>query len=557
MHRRHFIRTAGASLGGLLLAPGLDSLGAAGSNPPGVASSDVLSPPDEVFARNEKETLSLVTSDGLTWSKNAVTVRLERTGNALRVFVQCPGEPLRAVILAWKHAARPAALYLGDAWERAYGDLAWRKADPARTMPWYLMEFDGALTHGFGVKTGGRAMCSWQAGNDRLKLELDTSSGGRGVHLANRTLHAADVVARKGRPGESSFQATRAFCRQMCDKPRLPREPMVGTLDWYYTYGKCTDKLFVAEAELFAKLVEGCRVKAFALVDGGWAPGDRSGWHDDQTRSDPGFGSIQDVAVKVAALGLVPGIWTRTLCANPKDPEAVRLSRDRRLLDPSLPENLARIRDLMRLFRSWGFGVIKHDYSTYDIFGRWGFEMGPGLTPEGWSFKDNRQTTAEIILGLYEAIRAGAGDEAAIIGCNTVNHLSAGLFEYCRVGDDSGNNLERAMKFGCNPFAFRLPQHNTFYGADPDCVGNLKDIPWKYHRQFIQLVAESGALLQISTRLGDLGEEQRATLRAACRRIGLNTPAAVEPLDWMEKHIPTRWRIADQLVTMDWDLTKG
>jgi alpha-galactosidase len=556
MHRRHFIRTAGASMGGLLITPIVGSLCSCATDRHSASVSDILAMPDEVVARTENGTFPLAASGRETWSKNAVSVQLKRTGIRLSVHVQCPGESLKSIVLAWKHEARPAAMHLGDAWERAYGDLAWQKPDASRIMPWYVMEYDGESTHGFGVKTGCRTMASWQAGEGKLKLVLDTSCGGRGVRLGKRSLHAADVVARKGKPGESAFQATRAFCKQMCDKPKLPREPMVGTLDWYYTYGKCTDKLFVEEAQLFAKLVDGCGVKAFALVDGGWAPGDRSGWHDDQTRSDPAFGSIQDVAVKVRALGLVPGLWTRTLCTNPKDPESVRLSRDRRILDPSLPENLDRIRNLMRLFRSWGYGVIKHDYSTYDIFGRWGFEMGPGLTPEGWAFKDETQTTAEVILGLYRAIRDGCGGGAAIIGCNTVSHLSAGLFEYCRVGDDSGNNLERAMKFGCNPFAFRLPQHDTFYCADPDCIGNLKDIPWKYNRQFIQLVAESGALLQISTRLGGIDEEHRTALREACKRIGNPKPAAIEPLDWMEKRIPARWRIGGKTVEMDWDLTK-
>ena len=424
-------------------------------------------------------------------------------------------------------------------------------------MPWYFMEYDGAATHGFGVKTGCRAMCYWQVDADSLKLVLDTRSGGRGVSLGNRNLRAAEIVARRGRPDESAFQATKAFCTLMCDKPLLPRRPMVGTLDWYYTYGKCTDALFISEAELFAELLDGCGVKGFALVDAGWAPGDRSSWHEDQTTTHKDFGSIQKVAAGVRALGLAPGIWTRVLCAGPGDPDGVRLPRERRFLDPTLPENLDRIRKLIRLFRSWGFDIVKHDFTTFDIFGRWGFEMGAALTDAGWTFRDDTRTSAEVILDLYRAIREGCGEDGHLIGCNTVSHLSAGLVEYCRVGDDSGNNLERAMKYGPNPFAFRLPQHEAFYAVDPDCVGNLKDIPWKYNRQFIKLVSESGALLETSTRLGELTAEQRAALRDAYKRIGRGSPLEVEPLDWMEKTIPARWRIGGTYVEMDWDLTKA
>jgi alpha-galactosidase len=395
-------------------------------------------------------------------------------------------------------------------------------------------------------------MAYWQAGNGLLKLVLDTRSGGRGVHLGRRTLTAAQIVTRKSRPGESPFQATQAFCRSMCDRARLPREPMVGSLDWYYTYGKATDKLFVDEAALFAKLTAGCGVKAFALVDAGWAPGDRSAWHEDQTRSHPDFGDIERVAKEVRGLGLVPGLWTRPLCTNSKDPEEIRLSRNRTLLDPSLPQNLERIRALMRLFRNWGFDVIKHDFTTFDILGRWGYQMGAALTGDGWTFKDNTKTTAEVVLGLYQAIREGCGDDAHVIACNAVSHLSAGLFEYYRVGDDSGNNLERAMKYGPNPFAFRLPQHRAFYAVDPDCIGNLKEIPWTYNRQFIRLISASGSLLQLSTRLGNLSDEQREVLRDAFRRIGEKSIPAVEPLDWMEKRIPARWKIDGSIVEMTW-----
>ena len=136
--------------------------------------------------------------------------------------------------------------------------------------------------------------------------------------------------------------------------------------------------------------------------------------------------------------------------------------------------------------------MIKHDYTTFDLFGRWGFQMGTELTSGNWTFRDRSRTTAEVVLNLYEAIRDGCGRDGFLIGCNTLSHLSAGCFEYCRVGDDSGNNLERAMKYGPNPFAFRLPQHRAFYVVDPDCVGNLKDIPWKYNRQFLNWWARAG-----------------------------------------------------------------
>ncbi len=130
----------------------------------------------------------------------------------------------------------------------------------------------------------------------------------------------------------------------------------------------------------------------------------------------------------------------------------------------------------------YGNGAIslsKHDFSTFDLLGRWGFEMNSRLTEEGWHFHDQSLTTAEIIRKLYIAIREAAGD-AILIGCNTIGHLAAGLVEVQRIGDDtSGREWSRTRKMGVNTLAFRLPQHETFFLADADCVPVTNEIPWE------------------------------------------------------------------------------
>jgi hypothetical protein len=107
-----------------------------------------------------------------------------------------------------------------------------------------------------------------------------------------------------------------------------------------------------------------------------------------------------------------------------------------RYLDPSIPETLEIVRADIAWQAKCGYELIKHDFSTYDILGRWGFEMGGELTNDGWHFNDASKTTAEVIGDLYRAIRQGAGN-AVVIGRNTVGHLCAGLFELQRTGDDS------------------------------------------------------------------------------------------------------------------------
>lgn len=149
------------------------------------------------------------------------------------------------------------------------------------------------------------------------------------------------------------------------------------------------------------------------------------------------------------------------------------------MLDPTVPEVRQKvIADIARL-RDWHFDLIKHDYTTYDIFGRWGFQMGTALTRDGWAFASGpAHTSAEVINALYADIRSAAGD-CLVIGCNTVSHPSAGHFELCRIGDDtSGTEWPRTRKMGVNALAFRGVQHGAFYVADADCVGLTNAIPW-------------------------------------------------------------------------------
>ena len=124
--------------------------------------------------------------------------------------------------------------------------------------------------------------------------------------------------------------------------------------------------------------------------------------------------------------------------------------------------------------------MVKFDFTSFDIFGKWGFEMlkDGAMTAENWNMYDKSKTNAEIVLHLYKTIREAAG-EMYIIGCNTFSHLSAGLFELNRVGDDtSGNEWARTKKMGVNTLAFRGIQQGIFYASDGDCVGLTSKVPW-------------------------------------------------------------------------------
>ncbi len=70
------------------------------------------------------------------------------------IYVQSPDQQLNAVRLKWKHTISSTALFLGDQWERSYGDLQWKKDPSAVKNPWYIIVYDNKQTACFGGENG-------------------------------------------------------------------------------------------------------------------------------------------------------------------------------------------------------------------------------------------------------------------------------------------------------------------------------------------------------------------------------------------------------------------
>lgn len=514
---------------------------------------DLLRPPDLIEGQSDVGLFRLEPAGAGRWSKNDVVIATSARGEALNVSLSAPKTGMKRVHLRWRGQPE-ARLMLGDAWERGYGDLEWRGWAPDRIMPWYAATTDGKRTHAYGVRTGARAFCFWQIDPRGVSLWADVRSGGAALQLGERTLDVCDVACRAGREGESAFGALRAFCTTLCARPRMPSSPIYGSNDWYWAYGKNSAETVLGDAQRIVDLSPAGANRPFAVIDDGWQPVrgvSRAGvgmWD----RGNEKFPDMPGLADSVRRAGARPGIWIRPLQASTDTPDAWRLARDRAFLDPTVPEARQKVADDIARLRQWGFELIKHDYTTYDVFGRWGFQMGAALTRDGWTFASGAtRTTAEVIDDLYRAIRDAAG-ESLIIGCNTVSHLSAGRFEICRVGDDtSGTEWARTRKMGVNTLAFRGVQHGTFYVADPDCVGVTTAVPWSYNRQWLDLLSRSGTMLFVSLAPDALGAEQRRDLQRALALAAARHPVG-EPLDWQRSVYPSRWRLMGSERTFDW-----
>jgi alpha-galactosidase len=268
---------------------------------------------------------------------------------------------------------------------------------------------------------------------------------------------------------------------------------------------------------------------------------------------------MKSVADKIKLLGMRPGIWTRPLWATGNENKNLLApgfmndnKDDGATLDPTIEENIEHIKNMISLYRQWGFEMVKHDYTTFDIYSKWGFEMIDKMTEPGWHFNDNSKTNTEIILHLYKVIREAA-DDMYLIGCNTISHLSAGLFELNRIGDDtSGKEWARTKKMGVNTMAFRMVQHKNFYEADGDCVGLTTAVPWQKNKQWMQLLAQSSAPLFISAQPEAVGAEQKQFIKQCFNAAAKPQPVG-EPLDWLSNPFPAKWKLDDSIITFDWD----
>lgn len=476
-------------------------------------------------------------------------VTIEKTGAELNVFLTAAESRPCFVRLCWTFQSDGNLRVLGDAFERSYGDLGFcRLRDNTRWMPWYFLATDGAVHWCFGVKTQPNAFVSFYYNESGLTATLDCRNGGCGVQLGGRKLLLASFEL-QNYTDCTAFDALHRFCKTLCDRPLLPKAMVYGGNNWYYAYGESDYATILSDAKLQAALAGGIENRPFMVADDGWQQNRCAGpWLPNEK-----FPDMRRLADEMRSVGVRPGLWIRPLeTEDPAVPDNWRLCRGgkRVCLDPSVPGVQNLLREDLRRICGWGYELLKYDFTTYDLFGAWGKDLGETITGEtGWHFFDQSKTGAEIVKDLYRLILEESGD-MLLIGCNTVSHLCAGLVHLNRTGDDtSGKDWARTRQMGVNTLAFRLAQNGAFYLVDADCVGILGDrIPWEKNRQWLDLLSKSGTALFVSCNKAD--NAQTRDLRAAF--LAAQQPHTLEPLDWMDTKLPARWLIDGETVNYAW-----
>ena len=480
-----------------------------------------------------------------------INVKLNQDNEHLAIFLTAQTSKVKWIKLRWNNLSWDKNIrFLGDAWERGYGDMEWKGMNPNRFMPWYFCAKSEAKSICYGVKVRPSAMCFWQVDSLGMTLFLDVRCGGSGVNLKGRVIKLADVIACEMRDC-TSFEAMQEFCGQMCEDPILPKYPVYGSNNWYYAYGKSSESEILADCDYILNLTKDIENKPYMVIDDCWQEHHRLNEYNGGpwTKGNEKFPDMKALAEKLVQKGVRPGIWVRLLLNEDENiKNEWRLSHNN-CIDPTNPEALNYIKEDIKRICNWGYTLIKHDFSTFDLFGKWGFQMSPLVTDDGWHFYDDSLTSAEVVKLLYKAILdasvEASNGEALILGCNTIGHLGAGYMHINRTGDDtSGVDWERTRFMGVNTLAFRLPQHGKFYEIDADCVGIDGGISWSMNKQWADVLAQSGTPLFISVRPNILDETEKQELHEILK-VASKQEHHVIPVDWEETTCPEHWQDKD------------
>lgn len=506
--------------------------------------------------------LITVINDNGTLEKNFS--QIGENFNGTKVIYQSQGEndilliesvvPVKFLKLRWKTSFPKDSIYLADDWERGYGTLGFQKITPNRIMPWYFLMSTSNEKIGYGVMVQPNAMCFWQVDPSGLTLIIDVRNGGNGVELGNRRLPVCEIISRKYE-NVSSFEAAKNFCKAMCPNPIFPQQPVYGSNNWYYAYGDSSSENIINDAKYLSSLTYNNNNEPFMVIDDGWQQNHKidnyngGPWFKGNSR----FPDMKGLANLISSYDVKPGIWVRLLQNESEEiPNSWRNPINNNL-DPSNPEALEYIKEDLKRLCGWGYRLIKHDFSTFDLFNKWGFEMNPLVTEDGWNFYDHSLTSAEIVKKLYKAILKVANQyDALILGCNTIGHLGAGLMHLNRVGDDtSGKEWERTRQIGINSLAFRLPQDQAFFSIDADCVGITGHIDWYFNKQWAQLIEKSGTSLFISIKPNILNNQQKIELTQIMERASKQEQHFI-PMDWEQIDCPQIWSDGKRTHKFDW-----
>lgn len=510
---------------------------------------NIIRTPDDVKFQTESSPFRFEEKGAINDTRAEVKFTIEN--NVLNITLYPNGDAVKYVRLRWNGDISGVNSLLGDSFVRSQtDDILWHAFLPHYQMPWYFYTNDGERLHGYGVKTGCNSFASWYADAYGITLMLDVRNGNSGVVCEE--LLCACVVCREGNSSENMYNAAHAFCKLMCDKPNLPKDPVYGLNNWYWAYGAIEEKVVLEEAEFLGKLTKGFKNRPFMTIDDGWqiahAKGKFNGGPWNLTNEN--FESMQKTADKIHNLDCRAGIWVRLLLTMSHVPdEAVYNSPYKPngiVLDPTHEFSKQKIAEDIKRLSDWGFDMIKHDFSFFDLFSA---TVSDNMPPH---FYDKTKTNAQIVREFYELVQSAAGN-TLIMGCNTVNHLAAGVHQIQRSGNDtSGRHFEFTRRYGVHSM-MRAPQNNAFFKTDPDCAAFTAKVSIPLNLDFLEMAAITGSATFASVTPDILNAQEEKRLQeifAIADRIEPKDYATIT--DWTRTAVPSEFEYLGKPYNYNW-----
>lgn len=490
-----------------------------------------------------------ICADG-NWKDSAAEVSIENNS------VYLTANHASWVRITWEADFSENALVLNDAWERSYGDLSWKSIGALGFSPWFFAVKENDVIHCIGVKTGPSALCSWTLTRKSVTLLMDVRCGCKDVQLDGRRLKMAELVS-LSKTGDV-FDALNDFYHVLCENPVLPSAPVYGGNDWYACPGTNSFESVLKLSDIVAECSKGLKNRPYQVIDAGWSL--CHSWYSDKEYiggpfryCNDKFGDMKAMADAIKERDIKPGLWIRPLETVEYIPDEAILHRDQtvKYMDPTHPYSKEKLSEDIRRIRQWGYEMIKIDFITFDIFGKYGFSMSESVAGGDWSFYEKNKTTAEILREYYLRISNDANG-TFINACNTFSHLSAGIFPVYRIGDDTNiKNFDITLKMCVNTLAFRGAMHNAFFAADADCVSITGGGIWEKNKEWLRLLSYSGTPLLVSVEPEFYSPEVREAITSAFA-LASEPHKVAKPIDWYETKIPRKWDTFDGIKEFNW-----
>jgi len=184
----------------------------------------------------------------------------------IHFYLNANGSRPKLVKARWNYTTKEEVKILGDAWERAYGDLQWHGLSGERFLPWYFIVNNGKEILACGSMVRPNSFISFQYDAKGVIAWFDVRNGGKGVKLGTRELLIGTLVS-KSYKNINEFEAIKDFCKIMCPNPKLPKMPVYGSNNWYYAYGNSSREDILRTLNATKMYCKDCRDKIEAFIN--------------------------------------------------------------------------------------------------------------------------------------------------------------------------------------------------------------------------------------------------------------------------------------------------